>query len=160
MDLPACTLCMTINEVIKSTMYIKGGSIMIQKWQLCTHIQRFLQQTGGARGGWDEYDHNTFQHIRSKYPVSSNIRCNIQWVQTLDVNIQWVQTLDVNILWVQTLLWRTCVCTICKEVRDFYTIHVICTGSSAGEGLRGLAPPSLWSSSILCKIRPVYKCMH
>lgn len=50
-------------------------SIMIQEWQLYTHtcIQRFLQQTGGARGGWDEYDHNTFQHIRSKYPVSSNI---------------------------------------------------------------------------------------
>ena len=59
-----CTLCMTINVII-----------MIQECQLYTHtcIQRFLQQTGGTRGGWDEYDHNTFQHIRSKYPVSSKI---------------------------------------------------------------------------------------
>ncbi|XP_030832905.1 coiled-coil domain-containing protein 112 [Strongylocentrotus purpuratus] len=30
-------------------------------------FERFLQQTGGHRGGWDEYDHGTFMRIRNKY---------------------------------------------------------------------------------------------
>ncbi|KAK6189025.1 hypothetical protein SNE40_005077 [Patella caerulea] len=30
-------------------------------------FQRFLQQTGGVRGGWDEYDHQTFLKFRQKY---------------------------------------------------------------------------------------------
>nr|XP_054756513.1 coiled-coil domain-containing protein 112-like [Lytechinus pictus] len=30
-------------------------------------FERFLQQTGGHRGGWDEYDHTTFMKIRIKF---------------------------------------------------------------------------------------------
>ncbi|ESP03620.1 hypothetical protein LOTGIDRAFT_237617 [Lottia gigantea] len=30
-------------------------------------FERFLQQTGGPRGGWDEYDHQTFLKFRQKY---------------------------------------------------------------------------------------------
>ncbi|XP_076443342.1 coiled-coil domain-containing protein 112-like [Babylonia areolata] len=30
-------------------------------------FEKFLQQTGGHRGGWDEYDHGTFLRFRSRY---------------------------------------------------------------------------------------------
>ncbi|XP_013410258.1 coiled-coil domain-containing protein 112-like [Lingula anatina] len=30
-------------------------------------FERFLQQTGGHRGGWDEYDHQTFMKFRNKH---------------------------------------------------------------------------------------------
>ncbi|XP_041363592.1 coiled-coil domain-containing protein 112-like [Gigantopelta aegis] len=30
-------------------------------------FEKFLQQSGGVRGGWDEYDHQTFLKFRSRY---------------------------------------------------------------------------------------------
>ncbi|NXR28148.1 CC112 protein, partial [Cinclus mexicanus] len=30
-------------------------------------FERFLQQTGGRQGGWDDYDHHSFLKIRAKY---------------------------------------------------------------------------------------------
>ncbi|XP_071436743.1 coiled-coil domain-containing protein 112 [Pithys albifrons albifrons] len=30
-------------------------------------FERFLQQTGGRQGGWDDYDHQNFLKVRSKY---------------------------------------------------------------------------------------------
>lgn len=33
-------------------------------------LQRFLQQSGGREGGWDQYDHQTFVRIRRKFDVS------------------------------------------------------------------------------------------
>ncbi|CAH1795771.1 unnamed protein product [Owenia fusiformis] len=30
-------------------------------------FERFLQQTGGMRGGWDDYDHGTFMKFRNKH---------------------------------------------------------------------------------------------
>ena len=33
-------------------------------------FQKFLQQTGGHRGGWDEYDQGTFLKFRNRYKVS------------------------------------------------------------------------------------------
>ncbi|KAL5004978.1 hypothetical protein ScPMuIL_018434 [Solemya velum] len=30
-------------------------------------FEKFLEQTGGPRGGWDEYDHQTFLKFRSRY---------------------------------------------------------------------------------------------
>ena len=32
---------------------------------MCLSLQRFLQQTGGRQGGWDDYDHNTFLKTRT-----------------------------------------------------------------------------------------------
>ncbi|XP_038073575.1 coiled-coil domain-containing protein 112-like [Patiria miniata] len=34
-------------------------------------FERFLLQTGGHRGGWDEYDHGTFLRIRNKFKGKS-----------------------------------------------------------------------------------------
>ena len=33
-------------------------------------FQRFLKQTGGTRGGWDEYDHGTFMKFINRHKVS------------------------------------------------------------------------------------------
>ena len=33
-------------------------------------FQRFLKQTGGNRGGWDEYDHGTFMKFINRHKVS------------------------------------------------------------------------------------------
>lgn len=30
-------------------------------------FERFLQRTGGSQGGWDDYDHQNFLKIRTKY---------------------------------------------------------------------------------------------
>lgn len=30
-------------------------------------LQRFLQQTGGRQGGWDDYDHKVFLRTRTNY---------------------------------------------------------------------------------------------
>ncbi|PVD20246.1 hypothetical protein C0Q70_20742 [Pomacea canaliculata] len=30
-------------------------------------LQKFVEQSGGHRGGWDEYDHGTFMKVRNKY---------------------------------------------------------------------------------------------
>ena len=32
--------------------------------------QKFVHQSGGHRGGWDEYDHGTFIKFRNMYKVS------------------------------------------------------------------------------------------
>lgn len=35
----------------------------------CEIFQKFLEETGGIRGGWDEYDHGTFLKFRNRYKV-------------------------------------------------------------------------------------------
>ena len=32
-------------------------------------LQKFVEQNGGVRGGWDEYDHQTFLKWRQRYQV-------------------------------------------------------------------------------------------
>lgn len=34
-------------------------------------FQKFVEQNGGVRGGWDEYDHQTFLKFRQRYQVWS-----------------------------------------------------------------------------------------
>ncbi|PIK57318.1 putative coiled-coil domain-containing protein [Apostichopus japonicus] len=48
---------------------IKNGkkSILADMPPEVAAFERFLQQTGGHRGGWDEYDHGTFMRIRNKH---------------------------------------------------------------------------------------------
>ena len=46
------------------------GIQMIVVIYLAPLLQRFLQQTGGHYGGWEEYDHQTFLKIRGKLHVS------------------------------------------------------------------------------------------
>ena len=38
------------------------------------YFQRFLTQTGGHQGGWDEYDHQTFLKLKKKHKVIHEIR--------------------------------------------------------------------------------------
>lgn len=34
-----------------------------------TVLQRFLAQTGGHQGGWDDYDHQLFLKLKGKHKV-------------------------------------------------------------------------------------------
>ena len=43
-------------------------------------MQRFLRQTGGVLGGWDDYDHNTFLHLRAKHSVSSSQHYDVYYL--------------------------------------------------------------------------------
>lgn len=46
-------------------------------WFKCEIFQKFLEETGGIRGGWDEYDHGTFLKFRNRYKV---LRAFIEWL--------------------------------------------------------------------------------
>ena len=39
-------------------------------------LQRFLVQTGGHQGGWDDYDHQIFLKMRSKIKVQCHETCH------------------------------------------------------------------------------------
>lgn len=53
--------------------YEVGFSALLFYSKLCFHLmQRFLKQTGGHCGGWDQYDHQMFLKIRTNnFQVSS-----------------------------------------------------------------------------------------
>ena len=54
-----------------SFIYTYTGLCMyMYYWVIFLFLQRFLQQTGGRQGGWDDYDHQTFLKIRKQFNVS------------------------------------------------------------------------------------------
>ncbi|XP_065944147.1 coiled-coil domain-containing protein 112-like isoform X6 [Magallana gigas] len=45
-----------------------GNKFIIRSWQMqLLRSKKFLEETGGIRGGWDEYDNGTFLKFRNRY---------------------------------------------------------------------------------------------